>query len=149
MQDGGDEGEEEAGEEELVEVEGEKGEEARERGWEEEEEGEEEEEEEQCEEGGEKVGTDARVGWEGHGRNRSRRQGGEGEEQNRCSLCEKSESCAADRLLICARCELGVHQRCASPPVETAPAGDWLCATCVQAPRQRRATKPRPRLDSE
>jgi hypothetical protein len=48
-----------------------------------------------------------------------------------CEQCGKGDRPA--ELLICEGCNKGWHMRCATPPLDAVPAGDWFCARCSRA----------------
>jgi histone demethylase JARID1 len=56
------------------------------------------------------------------------------EEHNRAvdQICKQCHSGVHEKLmLLCARCNRGWHLYCLSPPLSTAPHGNWYCLDCV------------------
>ena len=54
-------------------------------------------------------------------------------EEPHCVACGGGESVQGNEILLCdgKGCEFASHQKCCDPPLETVPAGAWLCVGCV------------------
>ncbi|XP_015246527.1 PREDICTED: PHD and RING finger domain-containing protein 1-like [Cyprinodon variegatus] len=47
-------------------------------------------------------------------------------------ICEEcGRSGRRDRLLVCRHCDSGYHMDCLTPPLNSAPEGDWACPDCA------------------
>ena len=43
----------------------------------------------------------------------------------------------AETMLLCDSCDAGFHTSCLSPKLETVPEGDWFCAACTAAGKEK------------
>ncbi|TNN84445.1 PHD and RING finger domain-containing protein 1 [Liparis tanakae] len=50
-----------------------------------------------------------------------------------CEECGRSDR--RPRLLKCIHCDSGFHMDCLTPPLNTCPEGDWVCAECAVTPQ--------------
>lgn len=46
-----------------------------------------------------------------------------------CAVCGKDDSGGED-ILLCDKCDKGWHLKCANPPLQAVPDGEWLCLEC-------------------
>lgn len=46
-----------------------------------------------------------------------------------CELCQGGHH--EDQIILCDGCDKGFHMFCLNPPLDTVPAGEWLCPMCL------------------
>lgn len=46
-----------------------------------------------------------------------------------CELCQGGHH--EDQIILCDGCDKGFHMFCLNPPLDTIPAGEWLCPMCL------------------
>ena len=61
------------------------------------------------------------------------------EEDFVCKVCAEGDYEDDDLIVICSKCEMGVHMHCYGIPV--IPASDWYCEACLESPEERNTLK--------
>jgi hypothetical protein len=49
-----------------------------------------------------------------------------------CLACRSTYAEDEGRTVLCDRCEAYYHMDCLSPPLATAPRGEWFCPACIE-----------------